>query len=484
MVKKLLLKYSSTSRYVKAFIWYTFCIFLQKGISTISTPIFTRIFNTDEYGQFNVFSSWMGMLTVFVTLSLFNDVFTSGLIRFERNRDVFASSMQGLVLTMALGWGIVWFLFYDILNQLITMSPVEIIAMFVLIWTSAVYSLWGARQRVLLQYKKIVVVTIVVSICTPVLGIFMVVNADDKVTARILSMVIVNTLAYIWLFVADMRNGKTFFSLRYWHYALVMAVPLIPHYLSSVILGSADRIMIANIISESAAGIYSLGYAVAQIMNIFCIALFQSLEPWSYKKIKENDIKSLESVAYFSIEFIAILNIVFIAFAPEVVAVFAPAEYYEAIWIIPPIAMSVYFTFLCGFFNCFEIYFRKTYLISLATIIGAILNIFLNYVLLELLGYWVAGYTTLFCYMIFAVAHYMFMNKICESDMEGEKPYSTKKIILISIVFLFTGGVFLYTYKYLILRYIIVAILLLFIWSRKKYFKREINNLISIRKNV
>ena len=482
MLYRWLSKYNSASEYVKASIWFTLCMFLQKGISTISTPIFTRILTTDEYGQFSVFNSWMSIVTVFVTLSIFYGVFTSGLVRFEKNRDVFASSMQGLLLTMMLGWGIVYFLFCDFWNRLFTMSTTEITAMFVLIWTSSIFSLWGAKQRVLLHYKKLVAVTLATSICTPILGIFMVIHADDKVLARILSMVIVNAMVYIWLFGADMKSGKIFFSSHYWRYALVMAVPLIPHYLSAVLLGSADRIMIADIISESAAGIYSLGYAVSQLMTIFNTSLLQSMEPWVYKKIKDNDIKPLEGVAYFSMVLIALLNILFIAFAPEIVTIFAPVEYYDAIWIIPPVAMSVYFTFLYGFFGCFEFYYRKTYFISLATVIGAGLNILLNYILLNPFGYLAAAYTTLFCYIIFAVAHYIFMNRICKDKLDGVVPYSSKRIIYISLVFMTLCFGLLCTYNYFILRYAIIGILLLLMWMKRKYLQREVAKLVSIRK--
>lgn len=483
MLNNLLSQYHNASEYVKASVWFMFCMLLQKGISTISTPIFTRILTTEEYGQFSVFTTWMGIVTVFVTLSLFYGVFTSGLVRFEKNQAVFASSMQGMLLTMMIGWGIIYYLFQDFWNQIFSMSTMEMTAMLVLIWTSSVFNLWGARQRVLLHYKRLVTVTIATSVCTPVWGVFMVLHADDKVLARIMSMVLVNVLAYTWLFVADMKTGRTFFSAQYWRYALAMAVPLIPHYLSAVILGSADRIMIADIISESAAGIYSLGYAVSQIMAIFNTSLLQSLEPWIYKKIKDNDIRPLENVAYFSMALIALLNILFIAFAPEIVALFAPAAYYDAIWIIPPVAMSVYFTFLYGFFGCFEFYFRKTYFISLATILGAGLNILLNYILLDPFGYWAAGYTTLLCYMIFAIAHYIFMNRICRENMKGAAPYSGKKILSISFGFMFISFVLLYTYDSLILRYAMIAIVLVLLLVKRKYLQKEVTKLISIRKH-
>lgn len=84
-------------------------------------------------------------------------------------------------------------------------------------------------------------------------------------------------------------------------------------------------------------------------MTIFNTALMQTLSPWIYKKIKMKKIEELALIAYITLVLIAGINIMLIAFAPEVVAVFAPAEYYDAIWVMPPVAMSV---FLCTVMIC------------------------------------------------------------------------------------------------------------------------------------
>ena len=43
-------KYRSLSVQAKAALWFTICSFLQKGISFITVPIFTRLMSTEEYG--------------------------------------------------------------------------------------------------------------------------------------------------------------------------------------------------------------------------------------------------------------------------------------------------------------------------------------------------------------------------------------------------------------------------------------------------
>ena len=70
MIKEALLKYKNLPVQMKASFWFLICAFLQKGISAISTPIFTRIMTPAEYGQYGVFNSWYGIVTIIVGLSL------------------------------------------------------------------------------------------------------------------------------------------------------------------------------------------------------------------------------------------------------------------------------------------------------------------------------------------------------------------------------------------------------------------------------
>lgn len=474
--------YKNSSKYVKASVWFALCMFLQKGIGTITTPVFTRLMSTDEYGQFCVFSSWLGIATVFVTLNLYFGVFTSGLIRYEHDRDRFSSSMHGLLTFMVCVWGIVYCIGFEFWNELLSLSTEEMIMMFLLIWSASVFQLWGARQRALFNYKKLVVITLIVSVATSILGVCLVSIADDKVLARIVGMVAGSFFVYAWVFSSDVVRGKCVFSAYYWKYAIFMAVPLIPHYLSAVILVSADRIMIAKMISESAAGIYSLGYSVSQVMTIANTAILQALEPWIYKNIKDLKFGDIENIAYRAFVFIALLNVIFIAFAPEAVALFAPQDYYDAIWVIPPVVMSIYFTFLYGFFASYEFYFKKTYFISIATVIGAVVNIGLNYICLERFGYYAAGYTTLLCYIIFACMHYVFMNRVCHKYLSNFKPYNGKKIIAITSVFLIVGGVFLLTYENFLFRYGLITMLMVIIFYKRVAIKNNFHSILSIKK--
>lgn len=481
-IEKLKNKYKELPAQVKVSLWVMICSFASKGIAVITTPIFTRLMSTAEYGQYSVFLSWQGILSIFVALNLSAGVFISGLVRFSEGRAEFVSAMQGLSLTLISIWTVIYLVGQEFWNSLFSLDTVQIFAMLVMMWCTAVFSFWVQTQRVDYKYTKMVVVTMFVTVVNPALGVFAVMHSDNPVTARILATMAVELLAYSWIFFVHMKQGKVFFSKAVWKYALVFNIPLVPHYLAMNILSSADRIMIGNYIGTSEAGIYSLAYSLSQVMTVFNGALMSSIEPWMYKKIKDGTIQGMSRVAYPTFIMVAGMNLLLIAFAPEAIALFAPKEYYDAIWIVPSVAMSVYFSFAYTYFAVFEFYYKKTIIIAIATVVGAVLNILLNHVFLQIFGYYAAGYTTLACYMIFAVAHYVAMTYVCNKYLDGAKPYDLRILLGISAVFMVLGFAFLFSYFSIFARYGLIAVLVMILLVKRGKVKGAFMNIINIRK--
>lgn len=476
-------KYRNLSIQVKASLWFLVASFLQKGISIITTPIFTRLLSTSEYGKYNVFNSWLTIATVFVTLNMYGGMYVRGLVKNEKERYSFSSSLQGLSLVLVAVWTLIYLVFRYQINKASSLTTVQVLAMLLMIWATSAYSFWAAEQRVELHYRSLVIITVIVSFFKPVVGIIFVINAEDKVTARILGLLLVELFVYTFCFVTQMRRGKQFFSAKYWKGALVFCIPLIPHYLSASILNGADKIMIEQMVGTAEAGIYSLAYSLSQVMKLFNVALAQTIEPWLYKQIKKGDLKSMSRVAYPSWIIIGVLNLILIAFAPEAVAIFAPKSYHNAIWMIPPVAISVYYVFLYSFFAVFEFYYGKTKYIAIATTVGAVLNIVLNYVFIKIFGYYAAGYTTLVCYMLYAIMHYVFMIKITKKEHGLSEVYNKKILLGLSTIITVFGLILLFTYKYPLIRYSIVVVCFSVIVCYRKRIKLLVKELVSIKKH-
>ncbi len=482
MIKKAINKYNSLPIQVKASLWFLLCNFMQKGINIITTPIITRLLTTEEYGQYSVFNSWLGIIGVFVSLRIGWGVYTQGLIKFENERSRFSSSLQGLTFVLALIWTVVYLLFRDFWNSLLSLTTVQMLAMLVMIWATAAYDFWAAEQRVMLKYKALVVVTLASSVLKPLVGIVFILLAENKVTAYILALALVEVVAFTGLFAVQLKRGKAFFDKGYWKYALSLCIPLAPHYLSQTLLNSSDRIMIEQLCGSGEAGIYSLAYSLSMIMTLVNNAVANTVNPWIYQKIKDKKTADIGGISYICLALIACANLVLIVFAPEAVRIFAPAKYYEAIWVIPPVAMSVYFMFAYGLFADFEFYYEKTSFISAATIAGAVLNIVLNYLCIEKFGYIAAGYTTLVCYILYAVGHYYFMTRLCREYLNGEKPYNLKLLLSMTAVFLTTGFAVMFTYNYPVIRYCLATAAVIAAIVFRKRIIGALKSVLSLRK--
>ncbi len=482
MYKMILNKYNAMPLQVKAAFWFFACSVLQKGIATITTPIFTRLLTPEEYGSYSIFNSWLGIISVFVTVALTQGASYMGLYKFNEKRNSFLSSMQGLTLTMAALWTCIYFLFHNYWNRLFSLNTVQMISMLVIVWTTAVFEIWAGEQRTKFNYKYLVLLSVSMAVAVPATGIFFILHSDDKVTARIFSIALVQVIGYSGLFIRHMLKGKKFCDSYFWKYALLYSFPLIPQALAETVLNSSDRIMISRMIGDSEAGIYSLAYTLSLIMMIVSTAITQTMSPWIYQRLKNRNIDGIAPVATFSLMLVAGVNLMLIAVAPEVLKMFAPANYYEAVWVIPPICMSAVGMFLCNLFAKLEFYYEKTYYVMIGSLIAAIANIVLNYIFIRRYGYFAAGYTTLVCFLLDASCHYVFMRVICKKYLNGKGIYEIKPILAIIAGFLTLGFILMLLYSHVIIRYIVISVACLIVLFNMKKIGGRVKLLLLLKK--
>lgn len=478
MIRKCIDRYSKIPVPAKCSFWFLICFFLQKSISVITTPIFTRLLSTVEYGQYSVFNSWLSIIEVFTTLCLFYGIFSQGLVKFEERRNSFASSMQGLCTILVIFWAIVYSLFRNFWNSLFELSTFQMIAMIIIIWTNSVSTFWIVYKRFEFSYRAPIILSMIVSVCRPLISILFVNCSDNKVDARIFGIMLVNIFAYSPLFFIQWKKGNKFIDLALWKYALKFNIPLLPHYLSNTILSGADRIMIQGMVGSSEAGIYSLAYSVSMLMTLFNSSIMQTLEPWILKKIKNKEVKDISQIVYPTMTLIMILNIIFISLAPEIVAIFAPGTYSQAIHIIPPVTLSVVFLFMYEVISSIAMYYEKTWFITAATIVTAISNIVLNYICINIWGYVAAAYTTLGCYIFRVIMHYIMMRKVCWKELNGNQPIYFRDLYPRVLLFLFVGFLFLLIYDYIVIRYILLLIMVLIMLANKNKIMIALKNIV------
>lgn len=210
--KYLLNKYENLSAPVKASIWFTICNVVQKGIALISTPIFTRIMTTQQYGVYTIYQSWYQVLTIFATLNLSAGVFNNGLTKYPDKKNRLVSSLQGLSTTVTFLLFLIYIAYPKFWNDIFGMSTLFVVAMFAQLLLEPAYLFWSAEQRYRYSYKNLIFTTMIIAIGSPLIGIISVMSTTYKAEARVLSFVLVQVVLGLYFYVRAFIRGKCFFD--------------------------------------------------------------------------------------------------------------------------------------------------------------------------------------------------------------------------------------------------------------------------------
>ena len=363
---------------VRTSIWFTICNFLQRGTAFITVPIFTRLLTTEEYGVCNVYFAWFEIFLLITSLKIPYEGLNNGLIRHEEDKDGYTSSAAGLIMVMTLSVGIVYLLFHRQINRITGLSSLIMGLMFVQLFFNSPLMLWTNRERFDFHYRLPAVITLISTILNPVIAVLAVLNTSYRAEARIIASVAVQSFFGLIVLIFLFKKGKLFCKKEYWNFALRFNLPLIFYYISQSILNQSDRIMINYYEGSGKTAIYSVAYSAAAIILLLVSAVNGSFNPWMYKKLKAGHLEEIRRSSGLLCLLIGGATLLMSLFAPILVRIMATSDYIQAIWVIPPVAVSVFFVFLYMMFANIEMYYNETGGIPLISILCSAANLTLN----------------------------------------------------------------------------------------------------------
>lgn len=431
----LLSKYKSFSAPIKASFWALVCSVFQSTISLVTTPVFTRILTQEEYGIYSQYSSWLGILSILITLNLSYETFTKGLTDHQQDEYPFTASMLGLNTLIFSVFLFVFLAAPAFWAKLLNLTPALTFMMFVHLFVSTPFDYWKSKEQFHFRYKLSSLLSILITVFSYAFSIYAVTHFANRLEARIEADLLVRCVIGIPLLLLIFGKGKTFYDRNNWKYALTFALPLVPHYLSNIVLNQSDRIMIGRMVGNAEAAKYSIAYMIASMVLMIITAINSSFIPLTFQNLKSGNLKPVRSGASLLFIGIALLCLAAMGLAPEVLAIFAAPSYSDAVGVVPTVSASVFFIFIFTLFSNVEYYYKKTQWIGLATLLAAGLNVLLNWILIPKFGYMVAGVTTLISYIFLAVFHYVSYRHILKEE-HSEEIYDLRLILLVSAVLL------------------------------------------------
>lgn len=450
---------------VKASIAYFCANLFSKGVAYLTTPIYTRLLTSDQYGHVSVFLTWVEIFGVVAMFCLSYGVFNNGMVDYPNHRDDYSFSMLILSNIITVVFSIFLFILFPFVEKFIHISRPLLVLMCILFIFQPAYNFWYTRQRYEMKYKKTLFWSVLSAVISPTIAIgsIILLGEDNRFYSRILGAEIPLIAIYIgfYFFLARKNNYKI--NTEYWKGAFLFNLPLIPHYLSTYLLSSSDKLMISFIVNDSATAYYSVAHSVAAVVFIIWNAINGSLVPYTYERCKNKDYKSISSVTLPLLLFFAYISVGLIMMAPEIVSIMASKSYHEAIYVIPPIVGGVFFQVQYSIYANIIYFYKKPVYVMIGSITATILNIILNYVFISRFGYYAAGYTTIFSYGLQAVIDYIGMRKTVKTEI-----YNMRFVVLLSVSVVIFSCITPLTYDHVLLRYSILGVLIILGFIFKK----------------
>lgn len=460
VLKRFVQKYRGMSPSLKAGAYFVLCNCIQRGIQFLMLPLYTRLLSTAEYGTYTIFLSWFNILSVLGTLNVYQGVFNNAMLKFEDDRRAFLSSMQTMttLITLVVFSLLVVGLSPEFKSSL-GLSTSYLVLMCVQTLCYLPLQIWCALERFEYRYRMLIAVTVVMAVATPLLMVgFIRLFPDDKAFGAVVGYVIAQSIPGLCIYVFNAVRGKCFFKREYWGYALKFNVPLIPHYLSVLILNQADRIMIGYFCGNSDAGIYSLAFQIALALSLVTTGINSAFVPWTYEKLRGKNVVALRSSSTLLVAVVAVAALLLILIAPELILIAGGPSYAEAAYLMPPIVLGAFFTFVYTLFVNVEFYFECNKLVAFSTTAVAILKVLLNVLTIPRWGYFAASYTTFVAYLALAVVHFTFMVRIPGVKVLGMCPYDTRKLVAVSVLVTLSACLFMLLYPMRVARLLLILI--------------------------
>ena len=408
-LKKILEK----NKFVSSLAIYFFGTILIKGISLITTPIFTRVLSTNDYGIISIFQTWVGIFAVFIGLQMSGSIATAR-VHLPINRFVaYLRSILGLSFISFLFIAILSLVFNQTLSDLFQLQsnliPYLLIQAF---GTSCAvfflsYSIQTKQPKIHLFFSVTSTIFVILLSLILVLSFH-----ENKYMGRIIGGTVVNIFIIGFVYRKLFFSSTTKIEITDWKYALPLSLPLIVHLISNLIIGQSDRLMISKFLGYESAAVYSVAYTIGSLGLMIAEATNNIWSPWYLDNTKVSQNDKISKLSEYYIEIISYVFIAIMLISPEILKLMAPKEYFTGIGSLVIVTAGVFFQFLYRFPLAYEQYSRNMKWVAISTIISALINLILNYFFIPHWGIIGAAYATLIAYIVLFIMHEFVARKI------------------------------------------------------------------------
>lgn len=400
-------------------------------------PVFTRLFNPDEYGQYVIVMSTISVLGIIATTWI-----NTSIVRFYAGYEKLQLNLFNGTIIKLMSFSVIIISFTAFLILLIFRKSFNPLLYYYLNIGLLIFifgSIFGVMLEMLVVKRKpnhYSLISIWRQCVCILIGIGIAVLYNMSIAGLLWGILIgiVIMLPILYRITFGKCNFKEYSPLlrtdimRY-------GFPLIATNLAAWILSLSDRYIIELFRGSHEVGLYSISYSLTDhsIQLISSLIILSSapivMKLWKTKGPDETSLFIKDLTRYYII--ITLPAAVGLSLlAKPILKLLATQSFYEGYQIVPLVAASIFVFGLQRNFQLGLLFYKKTHLIMYILLASGLINIVLNIYFVPIYGFIAAGYTTLFSYIIFAIL----MIFISRRYFIFQFPFITLSRVLVSVM--------------------------------------------------
>lgn len=426
---------STLKRFAKLTAGYSLVTLAGPLATIFLTPLYTKVLSPADYGVVDVTLTLGGFIGIFVVLGMDQALSTCFFNGDEDYRRDLVTTAVVYVAGTGLIAGACLALVAVPAARLLFKDPARSTMIFLLavsLVSAPIYGVINAGLRLRMSVKRVNALGFGYLAALIVSNVTMVLVLHFKATGIIAANVSANLFACVlglWL-AHDIFRGR--FSLQLLRRLIPIGAGLLPGALSSLLFLNVDRLILTQFVPQNDLGLYSIANKLASMLVVLIGPAWNAWWPMALEMANEPDAPRQYARMF---EYLSVASM-FLAigigiFAPEILIIFARAAYLPA---APyTLVLLIFYGPLTFMTFCLTIglYVRKrTLLLSIASIVAAVVNIALNFLLCPLIGVWGAVWATVAAAVAMFIVIYMSSQHVMPVD------YRWLRIAALSAIYL------------------------------------------------
>lgn len=401
---------------------YSFTNGIKSLVPFIMLPILTKYLSIEQYGELSIIEVTIVFLSPFITLNINSSINVEFFKKLKNELNNYITNALVISFFAFSFFFILSILFASLISSLLNIKSLFVIWLPIFVLLRVIPQVLLGLFQVSDQARLFSLFTIGQTIFDFSLSYALVVICDLGFIGRLEGVYIVSGLASVLgLYILYKMDYIGQFTLKYSNEILKFGVPLIPHAIGGTVMAMSDRYFISYYIGNKEVGLYTVSYQLAALMLLVGLSINQAWVPILYSLLRSNN--KMTQIIKYSLGlalFFLIVGTSIYFLKDTLFNLLVSHKFYTAKEFFPWLLIGFIFQSLYFLITNFLFFEKRTVLLAKITFSGAILNIILNFLLIQKFGTIGVAYATAITWFIFFSFVFYFTFKLYFRDIRNK----------------------------------------------------------------